>query len=105
VVRVGEVAKTATPVPVSSVSEFKRNAEVAVVVACDPEPRKRAREAVSEPYVMALPVKVGLVPKTRAPDPVSSPTMVAISPEVSIEAVVKEPEAHDCHSQVLPVVS
>ena len=33
VTRVGEVAKTATPVPVSSVSELSKKAEVAVVVA------------------------------------------------------------------------
>jgi hypothetical protein len=48
VVKVGAVPNTATPVPVSSVSEFKSEAESAVVVAWEAEPKKSAREAVSE---------------------------------------------------------
>jgi hypothetical protein len=48
VVKVGAVPKTAAPEPVSSVSELRRYAEVAVVVARDDESRKRARAAVSE---------------------------------------------------------
>ena len=49
--------------------------------------------------------RVGEVPNTRAPEPVLSVTMVSSSLEVSIEAVVSEPDAHDCHSKVPPVVS
>ena len=71
VVKVGAVPNTATPLPVSSVNELSKNAEVAVVVACEAEPRKRAREAVSEVRVMVLPVRVGLVSKTATPVPVS----------------------------------
>jgi hypothetical protein len=102
---VGEVPNTATPLPVSSVSELERYAEVAVVVACPPAPRKRPRAGVSELKRILFPLKVGLVPKTKAPVPVSSVTIAAISAEVSIEAVVIEPVAHDCHSKVEPVDS
>jgi transglutaminase-like putative cysteine protease len=61
VVRTGEVLKTATPVPVSSVKEFKSAADSAVVVACEAEPRKRAREAVREEKVVVRPERAALV--------------------------------------------
>ena len=99
VVRTGLVEKTATPVPVSSVSEFRSEAERAVVVAWEAEPRKRAREAVREAYEIVLPVRVGLVPKTAAPEPVSSDRaprrLVLVRPLVSRAATpvvyVKKP--------------
>ena len=72
VVKIGLVANTIAPVPVSSVMELASDRETAVVVACDPAPRKSAREAVRDGYVMVLPVRVGLVPKTADPLPVSS---------------------------------
>ena len=73
---VGEVAKTATPVPVSSVSEAASAAEAAVVVAFDEASVKRARDAVRDEKVTA-PERVGVamvgeVPKTATPVPVSS---------------------------------
>ena len=91
VVKVGAVPNTATPVPVSSVSEFKRYAEVAVVVARDDASRKSPRAAVSELKVIWVPVRVGLVPKTAAPEPVSSVKSPASSAEVSSEVEAMRP--------------
>ena len=96
-VRVGEVPNTRAPVPVSSVTEFARKAEVAVVVACEPAPRKRAREAVRFEKTFEKPERVtfervGEVARTKPPaEPVSSVRRVASSAEVSIFAAVKNP--------------
>ena len=96
VVSVGEVLKTATPVPVSSVREFKSEAERAVVVACEAGPKKSAREAVREARVTVLPVRVGLVPNTAEPEPVSSlralVRLAEVRPLVSKEAT---PEVYE----------
>ena len=87
VVIVGEVAKTATPVPVSSVSEAASAAEAAVVVAFDEASVKRARDAVRDEKVTA-PERVGVamvgeVPKTATPVPVSSVRAVRRLAEVN----------------------
>jgi len=103
VISVGDPAKTTPPdVPVSSVSEFKRKAEVAVVVACLPEPRKRAREAVKDEKVLLKPdsaasvtdrpAKVGEeavvrfwpVLKASCVSPIESPAMEMTAPEAPI---------------------
>ena len=55
VVRVGEVAKTTTPVPVSSDREFSRAAEAAVVVKLDDPFVNNPLEAV-RPGMLILPV-------------------------------------------------
>ncbi len=56
-VRVGEVAKTKTPEPVSSDSADERKEEVAVVVAKPALSKKRAREVV-RPEKVKLPERV-----------------------------------------------
>jgi hypothetical protein len=53
----GAFEKTRRPVPVSSVNEFKRNADVAVVVARDEESKNNPRDAVS-PENVVRPVSV-----------------------------------------------
>jgi hypothetical protein len=67
-----------------------------VVVARDDESRKRPRAAVSDVYVIWVPVRVGLVPKTRAPEPVSlvraSERLVDVRPAVSRAAT---PEVYE----------
>jgi hypothetical protein len=88
VVRTALVLKTATPVPVSSESEFKSEAEAAVVVAFDEASRKSAREAVRDENVTAPAsdgvVMVGEVPKTTAPLPVSSVSELARYAETAV---------------------
>ena len=90
--KVGEFEKTAVPVPVSSVSEARRSAEAAVVVALFELSRKRPREAVRplkvtvpvavRPLKVAVPAKAGEVLKTLKPVPVSSERIAARPAEV-----------------------
>ena len=90
--KVGEFEKTAVPVPVSSVSEAKRSAEAAVVVARFELSRKRPRDAVRplkvtvpvavRPLKVAVPAKAGEVLKTLKPVPVSSERIAARPAEV-----------------------
>jgi hypothetical protein len=102
VTRVGEVANTTAPVPVSSVIAAARLALEGVarkVTTFEPWPvipvDKGRPVALVKVALAGVPrigaTKVGDVAKTRAPLPVSSVTIVLISREVSISLAAREP--------------
>jgi len=96
VTRVGEVANTREPVPVSSVTNVAKFAEVGVAKnVADPAARPETPDEIGNPVQLArspddgVPnagvTRVGEVANTRAPEPVSSEITPANSDEVVAE--------------------
>lgn len=85
VVKLGEVLKTATPVPVSSLSELSKAAEVAVVLSCDEPSVKTALLAV-RPLKVIVPEEDRPVRLPKVPVMVELP-VTAIPPEVTVKVL------------------
>ena len=85
VVKLGEVLKTATPVPVSSLSEFSKAAEVPVELSCDEPSVKTALLAV-RPLKVIVPEEDRPVRLPKVPVMVELPVTV-MPPEVTVKVL------------------
>jgi len=103
VVRVGEIAKTSEPVPVSSVTAARRFAEVGVArKVATPDAKPLTPVEIGSPVQLVrvpadgVPMfgvtRVGLVANTNDPDPVSSVTAVDKFADVGVVRKVAIPE-------------